>query len=574
MRKLRWPLIIALLAVVAIVVLLLGQQPTLLPVQPVVEPTTGGVYTEGLVGSLIRLNPLLDLYNPPDRDVDKLIFSGLLRFNDRGEPQGDLADSWGISRDGTVYNLSLRPNAVWHDGEPVTSDDVLFTIDMMRDPDSNLAPDVREMWNQVEVESLDEKSIQFRLPEPFAPFLDYLTFGIIPAHLLGGLTFDEMIDDPFNLEPIGSGAYRFDRIISSDGEISGVVLSGFEDYYSDPPYIEQVAFRYYPDAGSALDAYKEGEILGVGEVSEDILNEALAEPELNMYTGRLPLLTLIFLNLDNPEVPFFQDINVRRALMMSLNRRWIIDRLRNGQGIIADGPIFPGTWAHFDGTEQIEYDVDKAIKLLRETGYTIPAEGGSVRADEDGNLFEFELLYPIEPGHKDIAEAIRDDWAKIGVRVNLTAVPYNELIEEHLETHLYNAALVDINLFRSPDPDPYPFWHQAMSTGGQNYSQWNDRQASEYLEQARITADITERTHLYNNFQVRFIQELPSLTLFYPVYTYAVGNDVQGVSMGPLFDPSDRFGTITDWFLVTKRSLESDTTGELITPTVEQGPQG
>jgi len=139
MKKLRWPLLIAVLALVVIGALLLSQRPTALqPIaEPEVEPAEGGVYAEGLVGSLIRLNPLLDTYNSADRDLDRLLYSGLLRFDDRGIPQGDLSNSWGISRDGTIYNFSLRDTAVWHDGEPVTSDDVIFTIETMRAEEIN-----------------------------------------------------------------------------------------------------------------------------------------------------------------------------------------------------------------------------------------------------------------------------------------------------------------------------------------------------------------------------------------------------------------------------------------------------
>jgi peptide/nickel transport system substrate-binding protein len=164
---------------------------------------TGGVYAEGLIGSMLRLNPLLDYYNNVDRDVDHLLFSGLVRFDDRGFPVGDLADSWGISQDGTVYNFSIRQNANWHDGTPVTSDDVIFTIERMREDGSPISDDLREFWKQVEVRRLDDKSLQFRLPEAFAPFLDYLTFGVVPEHLLGDLSLSEIIDSPFNLQPVG-----------------------------------------------------------------------------------------------------------------------------------------------------------------------------------------------------------------------------------------------------------------------------------------------------------------------------------------------------------------------------------
>jgi len=148
MKKLRWPLLIALLALVVIGALLVSQRQTdLQPIlEPEVEPAEGGVYAEGLVGSLVRLNPLLDFYNRPDRDIDRLIYSGLLRFDERGLPQGDLASSWGISRDGTIYNFSLREEAVWHDGQPVTSDDVIFTIELMRSADSPLPADLVQFW--------------------------------------------------------------------------------------------------------------------------------------------------------------------------------------------------------------------------------------------------------------------------------------------------------------------------------------------------------------------------------------------------------------------------------------------
>jgi peptide/nickel transport system substrate-binding protein len=175
------------------------------------------------------------------------------------------------------------------------------------------------------------------------------------------------------------------------------------------------------------------------------------------------------------------------------------------------------------------------------------------------------MLYPDTELHKALAEAVKRDYERLGVEVILQAVLYDELVDK-LNNRVHMAALVDLNLSRSPDPDPYPFWHQAQAAGGQNYAQWDDRQASEYLEQARITVDIAERTRLYRNFQVRFEKELPALPLFYPVYRYAVDAQVQGVRMGPLFDPSDRFNTVTSWFLVTKRSSGSATTEATGTP--------
>jgi len=559
MKKLRWPILIVLIALVAIALLLRTQQnPILQPVPLPVEPAAGGIYTEALIGSLGRLNPLLDYYNPADRDIDRLLYSGLIRFDDRGVPQADLAESWGISQDGTIYNFAIRPNAVWHDGEPVTSEDVLFTVEMMRDETFPLPADLREFWKQVEVKVLDEKNLQFILPEAFSPFLDYLTFGVLPKHILGGVSPAEIINAQFNLEPVGSGPYQFDRFQIEDGQIIGIVLTAFDDYHLNPPFIDQMVMRYYPDAGAGLAAYREGEVQGISHISAEILPDALKQNELRLYTGRQPRLTLVYLNLDDAKLPFFQDETIRRALLMALNRQWMVDRLLGGQALIADGPIFPGTWAYYDGIERIDYDTAAALEIIKSAGYSLPAEGSSVR-EKDGVRFAFEMLYPDTAEHAKIAEAIQQDWAKLGVDVTIKAVPYEELVNSYLEPRAYQAALVDLNLARYPDPDPYPFWDQAQITGGQNYAQWNDRQASEYLEQARIIPDIAERGKAYRNFQVRFTNQMPALPLFFPVYSYAIDQSVQGVRMGPLFDTSDRFATILDWFLLAKRStnLES-----------------
>jgi peptide/nickel transport system substrate-binding protein len=551
MKRLRWQLVIVILALVAIVILLLGQQPVAIQVfEP--EPITGGIYSEGLVGSFSRLNPVLDTYNPADEDVDRLIYSSMVRFDDRGLPQTELAESWGISRDATVYNFSLRTDAKWHDGESVTSADVAFTIDLLRSPDLPAPEDIRVMWREIEVIALDDFTIQFRLPEPFAPFLDYLTFGILPAHYFEGLTPAGLVDDPFNLSPIGSGPYRFDNFIVEDGEIVGVALSAFSEYYEGRPFIDQIIFRYYPDEVLALDAYRAGEIQGISQISPDILPEALKEENLNLYTGRLPELSMIFFNLDNPKVPFFQDANIRGALLMGTHRQRIIDRILDGQAAIADGPIFPNTWAYYEGISRVEFDPDRATNVIREAGYTIPAEGGEIRANENV-FFSFTLLHPEGEPHTTIAETIQENWAELGVGVTLQAVPYESLITDYLDRRLYEAVLVDINLSRSPDPDPYPFWHQTQATGGQNYALWNDRQSSEYLEQARIIVDPAERTRLYRNFQVRFFNELPALPLFYPVYTFGVDAEVQGIRTGPLFEPNDRFAYIAEWFLFSER---------------------
>jgi peptide/nickel transport system substrate-binding protein len=558
MKRLRWQILVVVVTLVLVGILLLSQGPVITIILP--QAASGGVYTEGLVGAMGRLNPLLDWNNSADRDVDRLIYSGVMRFDARGMPEPDLAESWGTTADGTIYNFSLRPNAVWHDGTPVTSDDVIFTIELMKSPASFYPQDVKDLWSKVEIIRLNDKAMQFKIPEPYAPFLDYMAFGVLPKHLLAGVPLDQVLNADFNLKPVGSGPYKFDHLLIDNGQITGVVLVRNEQYHLQKPYIEQVIFKYYPSSAAAFDAFHAGEVAGISQVTKDILPQALAEPNLSIYTSRLPQMGFVLFNLNNPEVPFLQETKLRRALMLGLNRQRLIDAFMQGQAIPLDGPILPGSWAHYDGVEKIPYDADMAIALLKELGYTLPADGGAVRVNKDGKPLAFSLVHPDDAIHTQMAQSIQTNWAAIGVQVNLISVPYASLQNDYLAKRSYQAALVELALPRTPDPDPYPFWHQAEATGGQNYSQWDNRPASEYLEQARVTTDFGLRARLYRNFQVIFVRELPSLPLYVSVYTYGVNVTVQGVQMPPLYDPSDRFSLISQWYLVTRRSLEQTPT--------------
>lgn len=560
MKKLRWQLIILLLTGLVVGVLLIAEQPgeRLTPFSSP-EPEQGGIYTEALVGSIQRLNPLFDSYNAADRDVNRLIFSGLVRFDARGLPTADLAESWGFSEDGLLYNFTLREGLKWHDGQDLTAEDVIFTYGLLLEDSEYIPTDLRDFWTNIEING-EGRQVQFKLPEPFAPFMDYLTIGILPQHLLGALPVGEIVNSPFNLQPIGSGPFRFERAMVENDQVTGIVLRRFDDYYGQAPFLDQVIFRYYPDSASALAAYQEGQVQGISQISSDILQRALAEPELAIYTGRKPEQAMVLFNLKSQQASFLEELEVRKALLMGINRQAIIDRILGSQAIVADGPVFPGTWAYYEGIRRQGYDPDGARTLLTEAGFILSEENPAVRAKEGVDL-AFTMLYPDDDAHLAVAEALKAYWTELGVQVELEGVPYDLLVSERLQSRDYEAALVDLNFTRSPDPDPYPFWDSMQATNGQNYTQWNNKIASEYLEQARVTTDLAERTRLYRNFQVIFTDELPALPLYYPVYNYGVSEQLLGISMGPLVDSSDRFSTVTGWHLNAPAAVSVSTPG-------------
>ena len=549
MRRFRWQLLIVLLTGLVVGLILIFQPSTSsLVVESTPNPITGGSFTEALVGDIMRLNPALDRFNQPDRDVDRLIFSSLFKFDSRGLPVGDLAAGWVASPEGTRYVVNLRENAVWHDGTPLTSQDVLYTISLMQSDSSLVAEDLRTFWQQVQVEALSDLSLEFSLPSSFAPFLDYLSFQILPTHLLGNLSLDELVDHPFNLAPIGSGPYRFKEFHLTDGKIDGVSLASFEYYYLGRPYIDEINFKLYPDAHAALEAYLSDEVDAVARIDHADLEMALNQPGLDIHSSRLPRLTMVFLNTQNLTQPLLQSADFRKALMAATNRQAIMDQVFSSQAVPALGPITPENWAFYDGLEPYRYDVDLARQLLAGAGYSWSEAGQLMTAE--GAQASLTLMVQDDEIHSQIATILAENWASIGIDVVLDVRPYALLMTD-LESRNYQAALVDIDLSNSPDPDPYPFWAEAQAEAGQNYSQWRNTTASEYLEQARIQPNTELRARLYRNFQILFAEDLPSLPLFYTVYNYGMKSAIKNVSIGPIYDPADRFNAVNTWYILS-----------------------
>ncbi len=558
MKKFRWQLLILFLTGLVVGILLILEKRGGIGSLGEPKPVEGGVYTEALVGSLSRLNPLLDDNNQPDKDVDRLIFSGLVKFDSRGMPEPDLAESIRSSQDGVIYNVTLKEDLLWHDGEAVTTADIAFTIDLFKEGEGFISADLVSFWNEIKLVIIDDLNMQFVLPESFSPFQDYLAFGVLPEHLLGGLSIDQIAESDFNLQPVGSGPFQFSELVVEDDTITGLKLTAFEDYYGEGPFLKEINFRYYSDTASAFQAYLDQYVQGISQISDSQLPMVLSDENLSLYTGRLPEMSMMFFNLNDNGVSFFQDKNIRRALLMGLNRQRLVNEIFNGQAIIANGVIFPDNWAYLESLSPVDFNQEQAALLLKEAGYVISGEENPIR-EKDGTRLQFVLSYPDDELHRQIAEFIQQSWKELSVDVILEGVPADIFLSDKLEPRAYQAALVDISLSSTPDPDPYPFWDSGQATTGQNYSQWNNRLASDSIEEARVTTNFAERKRLYHNFQAIFADELPSLPLYYPVYNYAVDSVIQGVSLGPLMDTSDRFATITGWFMTARRTQETET---------------
>jgi peptide/nickel transport system substrate-binding protein len=566
LRQVRWQIT---LIVVGIVVLagLMGYLALSFTTQLV--PAPGGTYIEGVVGQPQFLNPLLCAFNDADRDVCSLVFNGLVKFNARGEPQPDLAQSWSVSDGdsdyGRIYTFNLRTDVQWQDGQPFTADDVIFTINLLSDPNFPGRPDIAALWRSVEAVKVNNAVVQITLPEPYAPFLDYAAIGILPAHSLNRVTADQLLTHPFNQKPIGTGPFQVEAFTNEPGRPPRVLLAANPRYYGRQPFINKIEFKYYATMADVFTAYRSGEVQGIASISPADFEQVRATPSLDLFTALRSGVTMVMLNTDDPNSPFFKEVEVRKALLLALDRQAIIDTALEGQGIVADSPFPPNSWAYDPDTPHISQQVETARQLLEDADWISPSPP---RDDDDqipktetaladpirlknGVPLSFTLLAPVE--QVDMARIIASQWRRIGVSAQVQPVQVG-LASNFLQARQYQAALANF-VMDTPDPDPYPFWHETKAASGQNYSQFKDRDISEVLEAARRVVDRERRAELYYRFVQMFHEKVPSILLYYPVYNYAVNERVRDVQLGPMLTPADRFQTLADWHVIERRVI-------------------
>lgn len=536
-RSIRWQALLALLTIILLAAILTTTA------REVVAPPTqarGGVYVEAVVGVPRAINPLLSFSGDLDRDLTGLIFQGLVALNARGEPVPALAESWEISPDQQDITFRLRQGVRWHDGAPFTAADVVFTVgvlqsDAFAESGQPASTYLSQLWRNVSVEQIDPYTVRFRLQQPLASFLAENTIGILPSHLWNDVPIADLSQSLLNLQPVGTGPWRLASLSALGARLEP------NPYNMDTtPYLEAIEFRFFPDYASAFAAFQAGEVDGVSRLLPQDLAVAQASKNMQVLTVPLAGATYVYLNLDNPEAPFLADSQVRQALMLALDRSKLIDRALNGQGIPADGPLMPGTWAYAPG-QPLASDPARAAELLSAAGWTDIDRDG-VRENGDVDL-AFELLGDNEVLLQELAE----QWRQVGVLATPRLVNLASLAGDFLSPRTFQAAVTHWQL--SGDPDPYPLWHSTQIDSGQNYTGWSNEEADLLLEQGRSTNDPGRRMQLYSEFQRIFAAELPVLPLYFDVYAFGVSDRVKDVEVDRLNWPWERFRSAHTWYV-------------------------
>jgi peptide/nickel transport system substrate-binding protein len=558
-RHILWQAVLALLGIVVVFFVIFQLATTATPpeVATVEVRAAGGSYVEGVLGFSETINPIYSARmvpaNPVDQDISTLVFDGLTVLDETGRLAPALATEWDISEDGMQYEFRLREDVVWQDGAPFTAADVAFTIQAMQDPNYQGDSSLAELWRNVTVEQVDEYTVRFTLQEPFPSFLQYTIIGMLPAHLLSNVAAEDLPYHDFSTRsPIGTGMFMVDTVTADQ-----VVLVANPDYWGPKPFLERVEFWFYSEWDGLLEDYERGEIQGLHPDDLEELADVEAFPSLEMYSAQSAGYGLVYLNLASESLLFFQQKEVRQALLYALDRQGLVDEVLEGQGLVADSPILPITWAYDPGVRKYAYDPERAIGLLDATGWQ-DSDGDLVR-DKEGVELEFTLLTSDDPIMTRMAEQMARQWRAVGIEATIRAVSSDAAVH-FVRNRNFDAALIEIEL--TADPDPYPLWHSTQAESGQNFAGFSNEEADIVMEEARRTTDRERRFELYAAFQQIFAEEVPSLLIYYPIYVYAVDEGVRDVQLSPLLHTSDRFRNIYEWYVLTDEVVVSEN-GEL-----------
>lgn len=517
----------------------------------VTVPAQGGSLTEGIVGTPRFTNPLLAI-SDADRDMVSLVYSGLMRPTPSGDLVPDLAASYTLSEDGLTYTFIIRDNAVFHDGTPVTADDVAFTVQKAQD--TVVKSPKRASWEGVVTEVVDVKTIQFILKQPYAPFLENTTMGILPRALWEKIPPEQFGFSELNIRAIGSGPYRITDI-KRDG--TGVPayydLVSFKRFTAGEPYLTRIRIRFYPNEAELLKAYQSKEIESMHAISP----AAARTVDGVIETTTLPRVFGVFFN--QSQAPVFTDTSVRKALNLALDRQKIIDDILYGYGTPLFGPIPPGAVGYLppESERASVGSIRAAQELLEKNGWLKNEETGVYeKKTKKGTLpLSFSLATSDAEELKRAAELIRDTWNAIGADVTLQIFDIGELNQNSIRPRKYDALFFGEIVGR--DADPFAFWHSSQRLDpGLNIALYANITTDKLLEEARVLSDKDARAEKYAAFQKEVANDTPAVFVYAPDFIYVIPEKLKGFSLGPITIPSERFAGVKNWYLKTDRVWE------------------
>jgi len=511
-----------------------------------VVPTQGGILREVIVGQPQSLNPLFAPLNDADRDVSEIIFAGLLKYDQEGSLIKDLAKEYKMSKDGRTYEFTLKDNLFWSDGEEITSQDIIFTIESIRNPETQ-SP-LRLIWQEVKVEKTDNKTVKFILPNPYPPFLENFTFKILPYHV-----FNEISPQDFILEPpqnlASSGPFQI-KIIEKDSEnkIRRLILERNSNFHGKSPFLEKIEITFLSST-TEFPNWK-NKALSFAGISPN--QESIFKKGFHIYKLAIPRYFALFLNQTKP---ILSQKEVREALASATPKNEIIEKVLLGEGRIVDGPFLPENRIGED-FKQYKFNLKRAQEILEKAGWQDTDKDGIrekiLKEGAKATPLKLILFTAEQEELKKAAEIIQAKWKEAGIRLVIKTLEPTKLLEENIKERKYDILLFGQGL--SIIPDPYSFWSSFQKEyPGLNLSLYQNADVDELLKNSREELNSKKRRDLLKKVQQKITDDIPAIFLYSPYYLYAVQDKVKGIDGKYIIDPSKRFINIENWYIYEKR---------------------
>jgi peptide/nickel transport system substrate-binding protein len=514
-------------------------------------PASGGTLTEGVLGYPRYINPLLPITDA-GKDMTALIYSGLMKVNPQGDLVPDLAQDYTISPDGLTYTFHLKDNIYFQDGTPITADDVQFTVEKALDPD--LKSPVMANWTGVAVKAVNAKEIQFILKKPYGPFLQNTTLGILPKHLWQNINDTEFNFSNYNVEPIGSGPYKI-KSIKRDSQ-------GLPEYYQLVPFsghvggeasISNIIIRFYNSQDDLIKAYRQGAISSINSISPSDA-EILKSQGAQVETAPLPRVFGVFFNQNSAAV--LTNKEVRQALNTAVDRQVIVQQVLNGYGTAIDGPLPANSISGESGlrassTISSADRVATAKKILTDQGWALNSQGVMQKKTTKGTqTLAFSISTANTPDLTTTASIIKAEWQAIGAQVTVNIFDVGDLNQNVIRTRKYDSLLFGEVIGR--DLDLYAFWDSAeRNNPGLNIALYANSKTDALLEDARATSTESTRLDDYAKFEDEIYADTPAVFLYSPDFIYIIPKGLKGFALGAITLPSERFLTVSSWYLDT-----------------------
>lgn len=508
---------------------------------------SGGIFNEGIVGTYTNANPIYAT-SSADASVSKLVFAGLFKYDGENKLVPDLAESIEVDPSETKYTVKLKDNLRWHDDQPLTASDVVFTFNTIKNPDAKSY--LLTSWQGVKIEAADNKTIIFTLKDTLSSFPHSLTTGILPQHILGNVNPEQLRSNDFNsIQPIGAGPFKFDVVqVEKDKDEENneikkqqVGLVANDTYYDGKPKLSKYIIKTYKDQAELESAYKEKKVNSISGFSvppEEITND----PKTIEYSTPLTGEVMVFFKMSEGVL---SDSAVRAALVLASNRKDIISSISYPLKSI-DGPLLQSLTGYDKTYAQKTNDINKAKALLDKAGWKPDPQTG-IRS-KDKKPLTFQIVSEDNEEYKAVTETLQKQWKELGVDLVIKLQDEDEL-KSTVSTHNYESLLYAISI--GADPDVFAYWHSSQadprSRTRLNFSEYKSHIADESLVAGRSRSEPAIRAVKYKPFLENWQKDNPALALYQPRFVFIVRKPFDGFSNKSVVTPIDRYTDVHKW---------------------------